>query len=121
MKKTLIIGASTKTERYSFKAANKLIKHGHPIELLGRSKGELAGQRIKNEWGELDLEQLHTITIYIKPSIQSVYYKDIVEAKPKRVIFNPGTENSELALLLENEGIEYENACTLVLLNLKAY
>jgi len=121
MKKTLIIGASTRPDRYAFKAANKLVEHGHEIELLGRRKGDVAGEMIKNEWQQLDLKQLDTVTLYINPKIQPEYYQEIIEAKPKRVIFNPGTENSEFVKLLEKEKIEYENACTLVLLNLNAY
>lgn len=121
MKKTLIIGASTKPDRYAFKAANKLADHGHQIELLGRRKGDVAGEMIKNEWQELDLSQLDTVTLYINPKIQPEYYQEIIEAKPKRVIFNPGTENTDFVKLLEKEEIEYENACTLVLLNLNVY
>jgi hypothetical protein len=57
----------------------------------------------------------------LAPSRQKEYYDYIIELKPKRVIFNPGTENIELAQLLAQANIDWENACTLVLLSTNQY
>jgi predicted CoA-binding protein len=114
MKRTLIIGASSNPERYAFKAAEKLLSHGHEIELLGIKSDEVHGKKIDTEkklYSEID-----TVTLYVGPQRQPEYYDYVVSLKPKRVIFNPGTENDEFEALLRQNGIEAEEACTLVLL-----
>ena len=93
MKRTLIIGASANYSRYSYLAARKLTASGHPVLLLGRRKGFITDQEIHVEpivWDDVD-----TVTLYINPSIQPSYYDYIISLKPKRVIFNPGTENPD--------------------------
>lgn len=114
MKRTLIIGASNNPTRYAFKAATMLKARGHEIVNVGIKKGEVAGVEIEPQ-GEVK-EDIHTITLYIGPALQPGYYDYIVKTQPKRVIFNPGTENDELELLLKEQGIEPVEACTLVLL-----
>jgi hypothetical protein len=119
MKKTLILGASTKPERYSYKAAKKLLNYGHPIEMIGRKEDVLFNNRIKAD--KIEIDNLHTVTLYLSPKFQVEYYDYILSLNPKRVIFNPGTENPEFQQLLSENNIEYENACTLVLLATNSY
>lgn len=119
MKKTLIIGASTNPERYAFMAAHRLVQHGHPIELLGLKEGAIAGQPIHTD--KPFFTDIDTVTLYVGPRNQPEWYDYVVSIHPKRVIFNPGTENDEFAALLKQNGIEAQEACTLVLLSINAY
>jgi uncharacterized protein len=121
MKKTLIIGASTNLDRYSNKAFYALTKAGHPIELFGNKSGELEGQLIKTTWEDLDLTDVDTVTMYVGPKNQADLVQAILVLNPMRVIFNPGTENPEFYKQLTAHDIFYEEACTLVLLSMKAY
>ncbi|MCZ4245446.1 CoA-binding protein [Pedobacter punctiformis] len=119
MKKTLIIGASPDPSRYAYKAAHMLKRFNHDFVNVGIKKGEVAGVEIEKP------EQIHqdidTITLYIGPDLQAQYHDYILETKPKRVIFNPGTENLELEKLLDQHNIEPVEACTLVLLTTGQY
>ena len=119
MKKTLIIGASNNPERYAYKAAERLLAHGHEIELLGLRPDVIFGRTIDTE--KKRYEALHTVTLYVGPQRQPEYYDYIISLKPKRVVFNPGTENAEFESLLQKNGIEAEEACTLVLLGTGQY
>lgn len=119
MKNTLIIGASPNPMRYAFKAAQMLKAKGHPIVNVGIKKGEVAGVAIEQP-GTLH-KDIDTITLYIGEEIQHNYYDYILQTNPKRVIFNPGTENEELELLLKANNIEPVEACTLVLLSTGQY
>ncbi|HLW33589.1 MAG TPA: CoA-binding protein [Aequorivita sp.] len=119
MKKTLVLGASLNPERYSYLAINRLVNHGHEVEAIGLKKGEVAGVEISVE--KEDFKNIDTITLYLNPKRQGEYYDYILSLSPKRVIFNPGTENPELYKILEKNNIEYEVACTLVLLGTNQY
>ncbi|WP_443937876.1 CoA-binding protein [Pedobacter sp. MW01-1-1] len=119
MKKTLIIGATPKPESYAYKAAHMLSRFQHPIVNVGVKKGPIAGVEI--ELPEKIHSDIHTITLYIRPALQAQYQQYILQTKPKRVIFNPGTENPELEELLEQHNIEALEACTLVLLTTGQY
>ena len=114
MKKTLIIGASNKPERYSYLAAEKLLAHGHEIELIGNKQDTVFDKRIETE--KKTFTDIDTVTLYLSEKYQKEYYDYILSLKPKRVIFNPGTENKELEELLRENDIEAEEACTLILL-----
>lgn len=114
MKQTLIIGASPNPTRYAFKAAQMLTAKGHPIINVGIKTGEVAGATIEQA-GEIH-SNVHTVTLYIGPVHQDAYYEYILQTSPKRVIFNPGTENEDLEVRLKEQGIETVNACTLVML-----
>lgn len=118
-KKTVVLGATTKTDRYAFLAINKLVEKGHTVLAIGQNAGEVAGVKIHTK--AIPLKNIDTITLYLNPSRQRDYYNYIVEAKPKRVIFNPGTENPELYQLLELNNIKAQVACTLVLLTTNQY
>jgi predicted CoA-binding protein len=114
MKKTLIIGATPNPTRYAYRAAQMLTSKGHHIINVGVKGGEAAGISIEKP-GTIH-NDIDTITLYIGPDLQSGYFDYIVKTNPKRVIFNPGTENTELEVFLQNNGIEPVEACTLVLL-----
>jgi len=113
--KTLVIGASEKPERYSNKAIRKLISYGHQVVPLAPRAGQVEGMPF--ETGFPELEDIDTITLYIGPARQKAYYTYLLELKPRRIIFNPGTENQELELLATQHGIETITDCTLVLLD----
>jgi predicted CoA-binding protein len=119
MKKTLILGASTNPDRYSNIAAHRLVEQGHPIVNVGVKLGEVAGVAI--ELPEVLHDDIDTITLYLGPANQVPYYEYIFKSNPKRLIFNPGTENPELEILAEEHGIETTEACTLVLLSTGQY
>lgn len=118
-KTTLVLGASLKPERYSYKAIHALVNNNHRVLAFGLRTGNVGGVEIQE-----DLPfgiSIDTVTLYLNPSRQEEYYNYLVEIKPRRVIFNPGTENSELISILEKEGIFTEVACTLVLLSIGNY
>jgi|SRR5690554_2953989 len=117
--KTLIIGASVKPERYAYKAAEKLLAHKHDIYLIGNRPGQLFGKDIQKNLEPF--EDVDTVTLYVSAKNQTGYYDYIVSLHPRRVIFNPGTENPELESILRKNDIEFEQACTLVLLGTNAY
>jgi hypothetical protein len=119
MKKTLIIGASNNPERYAYKAAQRLLAYGHEIELLGIRPDVVFEKTIDTE--RKQYEGLDTVTLYVGPQRQPDYYDYVLSLKPNRVIFNPGTENEEFEKLLVTNGIEAEEACTLVLLGTGQY
>jgi predicted CoA-binding protein len=119
MKKTLIIGASPDPSRYAYKAAHMLTRFKHDIVNVGIKKGEVAGVAIEKQ-GDIHRD-IDTVTLYIGPALQPQYYEYIVATHPKRVIFNPGTENVELENLLMKNNIEPILACTLVLLSTGQY
>lgn len=118
-KKTLVLGATTKPEKAAFKAIEMLVGKGHSVLALGQNMGEVAGVKIKTK--AIPITKIDTVTLYLNPTRQKDYYNYIVEAKPKRVIFNPGTENPEFYQLLQLNNIKVEIACTLTLLTLNKY
>ncbi|POY34786.1 CoA-binding protein [Solitalea longa] len=118
-KKTLVLGASTNPERYAFKAVNRLVQHHHPVVAVGLKEGAIAGVEIEKP-GTIHSD-INTISLYVGPAHQAVYYDYILKTNPQRVIFNPGTENAELQQMLTEKGIGYEHACTLVLLSIGDY
>lgn len=117
--KTLIIGASIKPERYSYMAAEKLLAHNHGIYMIGNRPGFLFDNEITKS--KIDYTDVETVTMYVSAKNQTTYYEYIISLNPRRVIFNPGTENREFAEQLEKKGIIAEEACTLVLLATNAY
>ncbi len=118
-KKTVVIGASDNPERYAHKAAIALQNHHHEIVLLGKRSGTVNGIEIqKNKPEILDV---NTVTLYINTTHQQEWYNYIIDLKPERVIFNPGTENQEFEQLLRNNSIEPLEACTLVMLSIGDY
>lgn len=118
-KKTLVLGASLNPSRYSNMAINRLVDNEHPVEAVGLKNGEVAGVNIVTK--KEPFEEVDTVTLYLNPKRQEEYYDYILSLKPQRVIFNPGTENPKFYKILEENNIESEVACTLVLLGTNQY
>ena len=118
-KKTLVIGASENPSRYSYLAISRLLANQHEVVAIGAKKGEVLGVQIDKEL--MSYDDIDTITLYVNPMRQKEYYEYILRLEPKRVIFNPGTENPELYNLLHQNNIEVDVACTLVLLSMDQY
>jgi hypothetical protein len=119
IKKTLVIGASPNPERYSYLATSMLHAMGYDVVAYGRRKGTIHDIEITQEFPIN--EKFHTVTLYLNPKNQEEYYDKIISLKPKRVVFNPGTENEDFYSSLQDANIAYEEACTLVLLRTGAY
>lgn len=115
----MVLGATMKPDRYAFMAINSLVAKGHPVIAIGQQTGEVAGVKIQTKM--VPVKNIDTVTLYINPIRQRDYYNYIIEAQPKRVVFNPGTENPEFYQLLRSNNIEVEVACTLVLLTTNQY
>lgn len=118
-KKTLVLGASDNPARYSYLAINRLKNNQHPVIAIGRKKGTVAGISIETE--QISATDIDTVTLYLNPAHQKQYYDYIISLHPKRIIFNPGTENDELAELALKSNIKPLEACTLVLLSTGQY
>ncbi|MFH6771920.1 CoA-binding protein [Gaetbulibacter aestuarii] len=118
-KKTLVMGASVKSGRYSNFAIRKLIEKNIETVAFGLQEGFVDG--VKIETTLKPFTDIHTVTLYLNPKNQKQFYNAIIQLKPKRVIFNPGTENPEFYSLLDKAGITYEIACSLVLLSTNQY
>ncbi|MDO1511811.1 CoA-binding protein [Maribacter confluentis] len=119
MKKTLVFGASLKPNRYSNIAINRLVAAGVETCAFGLRAGNVSGVEIYTNLDKIN--DIHTITLYLNPKRQEEYYQSIISLNPKRVIFNPGTENPVFYNLLKKNGIEVDIACTLVLLGTGQY
>ena len=119
MKKTLVLGATPNPDRYAYLATVKLRSYGHEVVPVGIKKGMIGDLEILN--GRPVPEDIDTVTLYLGPERQREYYDYILSLKPKRIIFNPGTENDELADLAKANGIETVEACTLVMLSIGNY
>ncbi len=119
MNKTLVLGASLKSNRYSFFAIQRLLDFDNEVVAVGSRKGEVHGVFVTTE--KKMFSNIHTVTLYLNPKRQVDYYNYVVSLQPKRVIFNPGTENPEFYKVLKNHDITFEEACTLVLLSTNQY
>jgi len=118
-KKTLVLGASENPARYSNMAIQRLRRYGHPVVGVGNRAGQVDDVEIVT--GQPSVEDVDTITLYMNPTNQRPYYDYILGLKPKRIIFNPGTENMELQHMAQQQGIETDYACTLVMLSIGQY
>lgn len=118
-KKTLVFGASIKPNKYSNFVTQKLVSHQIETVAFGLKEGVIAGVQINTDI--LPFKDIHTVTLYLNPKNQKSYYDYIISLKPKRVIFNPGTENPEFYQILKENNIFFEEACSLVLLSTNQY
>jgi predicted CoA-binding protein len=116
---TLVLGATEKTDRYGNIALKRLLKYNHSVRAVGIKEGAVDGVPINV--GTPEFTDVDTVTLYLNPTNQKPYYDYILSLKPRRIIFNPGTENPELESLAEQNGIEPVEACTLVLLSTGQY
>ncbi len=119
LKKTVVLGASDSPMRYSFLAVRRLKSYDHPVVAIGKKEGSIDDTKIITNRPEMN--DVDTVTLYLNPKHQQQYYDYILSLQPKRIIFNPGAENAELAKLAEDKGIQAMNACTLVLLGTGQY
>ncbi len=113
--KVVVLGASPNPMRYSYKAIRLLLTHGHKPVPIGIREGEIDGIKIIK--GTPQVNDVHTVTLYLGPARQKQYYDYILSLNPRRVIFNPGTENQELRQILDSQGISTVENCTLVMLH----
>lgn len=119
MKKTLVLGASPNPDRYSNIASLRLNAAGYEVFPVGNQEGEIAGIKILTNMPHI--EGVDTLSLYVGPAKQPIYEDYIFNIMPKRIIFNPGTENTHLMEEAANRGIEVVVACTLVMLSLGDY
>ncbi len=118
-KKTLVLGASLKPQRYSNLAIRRLVAYNNEVVAYGLIEGEVSGITIDSQL--ISYPDIDTVTLYLNPERQKAYYDYVLSLRPRRVIFNPGTENPEFQHLLRKEQVYYEEACTLVLLSTDQY
>ena len=115
MENVVVVGASTNEERYSNKAMKMLAEHGHnPIPVAPKEE-TILGRKVFARVSEVT-DKVDTVTLYVGPQRQEGLFEQILALKPRRVIFNPGTENPAEYAQLRAAGIEPIEACTLVLL-----
>ena len=119
VKKTVVLGASDSPMRYSFLAVRRLKSYDHPVVAIGKKTGMIDDTHIITEHPQMD--DVDTVTVYLNPMHQKQYYDYIIALHPKRIIFNPGAENTELTSLAKENGIQPINACTLVMLGTGQY
>ncbi len=117
--KTLVLGASENPTRYSYIAIQMLQTYHHEVLAVGKREGQVHGIPITTDFPQG--EEIDTVTLYLNPQNQERYYDKIIGAKPRRIIFNPGTENETLRKMAEDKGIETDYSCTLVLLSSGQY
>ncbi len=117
--KVVVLGASPNPNRYSYKAVSLLKSKGYDVVAIGIRDGEINGVPIIK--GKPDIDNVHTVTLYLNPVRQREYYDYILKLKPQRVVFNPGTENPELQEILRQNNINYVEACTLVMLTIGVF
>jgi uncharacterized protein len=114
-KRTLVVGASLRKERFSNIAVRRLTEHHVPVIAVGLRSGEIEGISVQKPFPVV--ENIHTVTMYVGPKNQPFWYDFILNANPRRVIFNPGTPNEEFEQMLTDRGIEVVEECTLVMLS----
>ena len=119
VKKTVVLGASDNPARYSYLALRKLQANHHPIIAIGKKNGKVGDVTIQTD--HMPIEGVDTVTLYLNPKNQTEYFDYILELKPNRIIFNPGTENEELIKAAKDNGIEPVLGCTLVMLSTGMY
>ena len=113
--KVLVVGASENPSRYSNKAILKLNENGYKVFAFGKRPGKVMGIEIVNEFPSIEMD---TLTLYLSSKNQKQFYSNIINSNPKRIIFNPGSENEELSIIARQKGIKVMNACTLVMLSI---
>lgn len=111
-----ILGASSQLERYSNKAQLRLMEEGHTVFPISKKSDSIAGVKAYPNMASI-FEKIDTLTIYVRPEILESLVDEIIDLNPRRVIFNPGTEDSDIQQTLKKAGIQVDVACTLVLLN----
>lgn len=119
-KPTMIIGASSKPDRYANRAQRMLKEHDHTTIPVNPIEEKILGDPVYKQPADYQGE-LDTVTLYVRPERLEPIVSDLISLKPKRVIFNPGTEDPKLETQFSKAGIEVVEACTLVLLSTGHY
>lgn len=119
MKKTMVFGASPNPERYAYRAVVALRQNGHEVVAVGGRPGHVGDTSILT--GHPEVDDVDTVTMYMGAERQREHYEYLLGLKPKRIIFNPGAENIELARLADSQDIEIVEGCTLVMLSIGNY
>lgn len=120
-KKTVVLGATTNPGRYAYLAANLLKEYGHAVVPVGIKTGNLAGEEIIDLRKKPQVDNVDTVTLYIGSHNLPEWFDYIIGLKPKRILFNPGTENDDLETLARKNDIEVVHGCTLVMLRSRTY
>ena len=121
MENVAILGASDRPDRFAYQADKLLQSRGHTTFLINPKFNEIDGRKCLHGLSEIGATQIDTVTLYVNPKILAGQIDDIIKIKPKRVIFNPGTEDLVLENKLKLAGIEPVRGCTLVMLNVGTY
>lgn len=121
MKKTVVIGATDNPTRFAYKAVQKLRHYGHEVVPVGIRHAAIGDLKILHLKDNPEIADVDTVTMYVGPQNQPAWYDYIMNLKPKRIIFNPGTENTELEQMAEDQNIKTLHACTLVMLSVGDY
>lgn len=114
--KVAILGASDNPDRYSYKAFKMLQEYGHTPYPVHPSLESIENVKVMHQLADLSNEKIDTLTLYVNPRILETYVDQVIALKPRRVIFNPGTESFAIEQKFENAGIQTLEACTLVML-----
>ena len=117
---TLIIGASAKPHRYAYKALEALTAAQHHCSLLANRSGEILGIPVFTAFSELQ-SPIDTVTLYLNATRLEPMLEAIIALKPRRVIFNPGTESTSAQACLRAQGIDCIEDCTLIMLRENRY
>lgn len=120
MSTVAVLGASDNPERVAFQAVERLLNNHHQVIPVSPKGGEILGLPVLSALGQIS-EPIDTLTLYVGPDRQGALLDDIVALKPRRVIFNPGTENPAIYQQLQGAGIAVQEACTLVLLSTRQF
>jgi hypothetical protein len=119
LKKTVVVGASPDEQRYSNRAVRTLVQKGIDVTAVGLHGGNIGDIQIHTD--KVPVADVDTVTLYVHPRHQSNWKEYIFSLNPKRVVFNPGTENPQFQRELEEEGIVADESCTLVMLSVGTY
>lgn len=118
--KVVVLGASPKEDRYAYKAMKMLQEHGHTAIPVNPAFEEVLGEKCRKSIGEVE-GGIDTVTLYVGEARSEPLIGEILKAQPRRIIFNPGAENPNLARQAEAKGIEVVEGCTLVMLRTGAF
>jgi predicted CoA-binding protein len=119
-KTVAVLGASSKPDRYSYQCVELLLQHGYNVVPVTPAKQQICGIEPTSDLSSIS-DKVDTLTMYVNPKRSSDMEEDILNLNPKRIIFNPGSENADLEEKCIAQGIRIENACTLVLLNTEQF
>jgi len=110
-----ILGASPKPDRYAYKAFQMLREYGHRPVPINPAFDNILGEKCEPAIGDAP-KPIDTVTLYLSEARSNPLIDEIIAAKPRRIIMNPGAENPALAQQAEEAGIEVVEGCTLVML-----